>query len=208
MDIDSRQTFLLLALLPMFLSSMAAESNVAESVRSEVHFPRVVGDPARVDPFSALIRLSGERSPGSRFNMGGRWHLKNPVGPFSDIDIWMDERRRPIQLLHEVFTEGGIVTQAVARAIHRETSFGAAVNRIKDLQIALLREGGVQRLDEVHSANNTYVVSNEKAMRGGWRVTISVHKVNEDKYEYLLVFRRRINRKADRAGDVVVEIDI
>lgn len=95
MAINAKQTLLLFALLPMFPSSMATESNAAELVRPDVHFPCIVGDPARVDPFSALIRLSGGRDPSSRFNKDGQWQLKNAVGPFGDIDIWIDKRERP-----------------------------------------------------------------------------------------------------------------
>lgn len=208
MAISAKQTLLLFALLPMFPSSMATESNAAELVRSDVHFPCIVGDPARVDPFSALIRLSGGRDPSSRFNKDGQWQLKNAVGPFGDIDIWIDKRERPLQPIHGAFTDGGVVTQAISRAMHREVSFGVAVNRIKNLQIALLREGGIQGFDEETSTSNAYAVSNEKAPWGGWHVTMSVRQVNADKYEYLLVLRKKVKRNAAKVKDVVVEVDI
>ncbi len=208
MAINARQALLLLVLLPMFLHLQTNEAYAVEPIKFDVHFPPVAGDPARADPFLALITLSGGRDPSLRFNKDGKWRLKNAVGPFNDIDIWMAYREHPILQFSGPFTEGGVVTQVVSRVTRREVSFEIAVKQIKDLWIALLQVTGIRGFDEESSTSNTYTVYTKNPTRGGWLMEMSVRQVNEDNYEYCLFFRRKSKPEAAKIKDVDIEVDV
>lgn len=208
MVIDVKLRFPFIIVSMMTLSACAERYEVTQLDKSTLPLVSIRGDPKRIDVLTALVELTGGGDSNRMISASGHYQFAKAIGPFTSIDVKIDNNSKPLFAYLEPLAQRGMTTQAVSCVIKSEPGFETAVKRVRDVEIELARKARVYNFVECRDAETSFVAKTLSPAFGGWVAVISVRREPEDKYVYRLLLERNLKSRESRMRDVHLEVEL